>query len=146
MFQDFNKNKKVENKSLKGYSLVELMLAMFFFAIIAVCLALPFSNSINLSVNDQDVVNANNLAKRYLKSVEIKWQFQPDYDAGSLPALTSEDKGDGRYSVGRSTQIIRKDSDDNVILRRVTIKYSNKSGQVLARLFSDFDRPGASLK
>ncbi len=48
-------NRKINcnNKAKKGYTLLEVIISIMFFAIITVGLSLPFCNSVNLTVDNK---------------------------------------------------------------------------------------------
>jgi Tfp pilus assembly protein PilV len=144
MFQDFCNTSSI--KTFKGYTLLEIAIAILFFSITVVCLSLPISQSISLSASEQDAVNANNLAKVYLKSIELKWQFQADYDIGELPPITSTLTDNGRYTVTVTNQEIARNSSDIIILKRINVKYKDRNNNNLADLFTDINRPESVIK
>jgi len=146
MYQDICSCANNKNKRLKGYTILEMVIATLFFAITVVCLSLPFCESINLSAKDQDIVNANSLAKTYLKAIELKWQFQTNYDAGDLPEITNVETFNDKYSVTAVKQDIAQNSDSIVIVRRVNVKYTDKNNNILVDLFTDFNRPESAIK
>jgi len=144
MFQDSYNNYK--NKTLKGYTLLEIAVAILFFSITVICLSLPLCQSISLSSSEQDMVNANNLARMYLKSIDLKWQFQTDYDQGELPQITSTFTSNDKYNVTTAKQDIAQNSSSIVIVRRVNIEYKDKKNNTLVNLFMDFNRPESTIK
>lgn len=144
MFQDFYD--KVYKKNNPGYTLLEIAIAILFFSITVVCLSLPISQSIGLSASEQNMVNANNLAKVYLKNIELNWQFQANYDIGELPQINSNYTDNGKYTVTVTQQNLAQNSNGIVILRRLNIKYKDNRNNTLADLFVDINRPESVIK
>jgi len=125
-----------------GYSLIEIMMAILFFGVIAVSLSAPMTNSMYLTTNNKTVNNANNLAKTYLKDLEESWKIQADYDDGSLVSLSDYNE-DGKYTIQVNSQTLETDDDSNVILRRITITYEDNNDNILCDLYYDYNRPGS---
>ena len=142
MYQDIFNAKRCK----KGYTLLEIMVAMLFFGIVALALCLPFYRSISLSVKDQDLVNANNLARLYLNDVKIGWNLQSDYDKGNLPTVDSTYTNNGVYTSTVTSTNMATDANGNVILRRIIVNYKDKSKNTLVELYSDYDRPGSTIQ
>lgn len=127
----------------KGYSLVELMMAVLFFGIISLALSPPLTNSMYLTFDNKNINNANNLAKTYLRDVQDSWKIQSNYDQGILINTGSEYTDNGNYTVTINTQDLESDSEANVILRRVNIVYQDSDGNTLCDLYYDYNRPGS---
>lgn len=144
MFQDFCN--QLSKKSNQGYTLLEIAVAILFFSITVVCLSLPIGQSISLSASEQNVVNANNLAKVYLKNIELNWQFQANYDVGALPQITSTYTDNGKYTVTVTQQNLAQNSNGIIILRRINIKYKDNRNNTIADLFVDINRPESVIK
>lgn len=141
MFQDLL-NKKFRKK---GYSLIELMIAVLFLGIIAVALSPPITNSMFLTFDNKNINSANNLAKTYLRDVQDSWKIQADYDMGILVNADSEYTNNGEYTININSQDLETDGDGNVILRRVNIVYQDNDGNTLCNLYFDYNRPGSVL-
>lgn len=141
MFQDLCKKKYNQRYSSNGYTLLEILIAMVFFAIIAVGISLPFSQSISLSAKDQNIINANNLASLYLRDTGLKWAHQIDFDAGQLPAVNSVYTNNGIYTVIPASQDITTNAGGNVIVKRISVEYRDSKGNRLANISSDLYRP-----
>ncbi len=128
-------------KQRKGYSLIELMMAVLFFGIAAVAISPPLTNSMNLTVNDKNINNANNLARSYLRELQDSWKIQSVFDQGVLVAVGDEYTYNGNYNVTVNAQDIESDTGGNVILRRVNIVYTDSNANMLCDLFYDYNRP-----
>jgi prepilin-type N-terminal cleavage/methylation domain-containing protein len=126
----------------KGFSLMEILIAMFIFGIIAMGLALPFQESITLTSKNTAVANANNLARLYLKDTELIWQNQLDFDNQTVPELIDKYTENGLYTVNLTIENLATNKDDIFILKRINIIYSDKNQNQLINIFMDYSRPG----
>jgi len=126
----------------KGFSLMEILIAMFIFGIIAMGLALPFQESITLTSKNTNVANANNLARLYLKDTELIWQNQLDFDTETVPELTDKYTESGLYTVNITIENLATNKDGIFILKRINIIYSDKNQNQLINIFMDYSRPG----
>ena len=140
MYQDISKRSK------KGYTLLEIMIAMLFFGVVALSLSLPFYRSISLSAKDQDIINANNLARLYLNNVDIGWNLQNNYDTGALPTINTVYTNNGAYTVTVTSTNLATDNTGNTSLRRIIVKFKDKYGNTLVDIYSDYDRPGSTIQ
>jgi type II secretory pathway pseudopilin PulG len=149
-FSDFNfrqpMRRTLTDKKSGGYTLLEVMIAIVFFGVVVLGLGLPVTESLNLSSEDQNIVSANNLARVYLKDVELSWLKQSDYDGGEILQISDKYTKNGYFDVNVNTDNIAFNDDGNVLVRRVNIKYTNDSGTCLADIFLDYNRPGSSLE
>ncbi len=130
----------------KAYTLLEVLISMAFFGIIALGLLVPFQESFILTGTNQNIVSANSLAKAYLKDTELKWLTPIEFDTGELPTITPKYTENNIYKVTTTKLDLEQNTTGIVILRRVNIKYKDSSNRLLVDLFFDFSRPGASLK
>jgi len=145
MFQDTLKtDNKHRNQLQKGYTLIEVFIAIMFFGLISLGLSLPFNNSINLTVNNKNINAANNLARSYLKDLEANWRIQDNFKEGNLIEINDVYTDNGKYSVEKSSQVITEDSSGTVMVRRVHIVYKDSKGLVLSDIFYDYNRPGTT--
>jgi len=145
MYQDISKIKNMSKQQhRKGYTLIEVFIAVMFFALIAVGLSLPFSNSISLTVNNKNVNAANNLARSYLKDMEAKWRIQSSFDAGTLIEINNTYTDNGNYSIERSSSIITENNSGIAMVRRIHIIYRDSEGLILSDIFYDYNRPGTT--
>jgi prepilin-type N-terminal cleavage/methylation domain-containing protein len=135
MFQD-SSNKK------RGFTLIEIMFSIMFFAIISLSLSLPFGNSISLTVDSRNINSANNLARSYLKDMEAKWRIQSVFDTGELIPVDTSYTNNGKYLTTVTSQSISEDSAGVVVVRRINVKFQDKKGHYLADIYYDFNRPG----
>ncbi|MEI8388790.1 MAG: hypothetical protein WCG23_02785 [bacterium] len=143
MCQGFLNKKNNFNYSVsKGYTLLEVLISIVFFAIITVGLSLPISSSISLTVDNKNINAANNLARSYLEDVEAKWTIQSNFDAGTLIAVTDVYTNNKKYNVTVTSENISTDNNGVVIVRRINIKYKNTKGKLLTDIYYDYDRPG----
>ncbi len=143
MYPDLsNKKIKSNNNVKKGYTLIEVLISVMFFAIIAVGLSLPFSNSIYLTVDNKNINTANNLARSYLKDTEAVWRIQEDFKEGTLINIDNTYTNNGIYNVTVNSQNICLDENNEVMIRRVNIQYKDSKGNVLTNIFYDYSRPG----
>jgi len=134
---------KINRKSRKtGYTLLEIVISILFFAIITIGLSLPMSNSINLTVDNKKLNTANNLARSYLKNQEAEWSIQNDFDTGQLIDADATYTNNGKYTVTVSYENISADSNGIIVIRRVHIKYLDSKGHTLSDIFYDYNRPG----
>jgi len=142
MSQDFlNKN---QFKSKNGQSLTEIMVAIVFFGLIAVSLSLPLSNSLFATYDNQNINTANTLARSYLKDLQDSWKLQGDFDTGTLITPGTVYTENSKYTVSTTSADIQTDTDGNVLIRRVTVTYSDDNGAVLCELYFDFNRPAGT--
>lgn len=142
MFQDLlNNNGKL--RATDGYTLIEIAVSILIFSIVVLSLSLPFCSSMALSVKDQSIVSAANLARLYFKNTEINWQLQSNYDLGILPAVSATYNNGNAYNVTASTQNLATNSSGNIMIRRVDITYKDLHGNLLGDFFTDFNRPGS---
>ena len=61
-------------KNSKGISLLEIMVSILFFSLIALSLSHTLTASLTLTAHDNNIVKANNLAKLYLEDVAKAWK------------------------------------------------------------------------
>jgi len=139
MSQDLLNN----NLKKKGYTLIEVMIAVMFFAIVVLGLSLPFSNSISLTVDDRNINVSGNLARSYIRDTQTSWNTQNSFDIGQLVSLNNNYTNNGIYKVTVASQAISRDANNNVIVRRLNIKYQDSRGNTLVDMFYDFNRPGS---
>jgi len=140
MYQDMsNKN----NKSRKGFTLVEIAMSMVIFGVVVIMLSLPVYTGLNLLVDDSSIVKANNLAKAYIRDLEDKWKIQMNYDTAELIEVDSAYTNNGKYTVNVAVEDIQTDEDNIVIVRRIKVTYKNQKEEVLTDIFYDFNRPDA---
>ena len=151
MFQDIlNKIKKIKYKfKQQGYTLIEVIIAISFMGIIVASITLPLTESINLTSNNQNITEANNLAKLYIKSLQNYWNTQDAYDNKPPLDITSVHTADGKYNVTLySVENIKEGKDgkgdDIVLVKRARIKYQDQAGNILTDLYFDFNRPSIS--
>jgi len=143
MFRDIlNKKNRIISSGQQGYTLLEIVISIMIFAIIAVGLSLPVSNSVSLTVDNKNINISNNLARSYLKDLEAEWSIQANYDAGQLVAVTDIYTNNGAYTVTVTSDDISADSDGLTVLRRINIKYSDSKGRSLTDIYYDYNRPG----
>ncbi len=140
MCQDFL-SKKILRK--RGYTLIEVVISIMFFAIISLGLSLPFSSSISLTVDDRNINVASNLARSYLKDTESSWKTQNSFDQGELIALNNTYTNNNKYTVTVNSQNISSDVNGNVLVRRISIRYKDNKERDLADIFYDYNRPGS---
>lgn len=131
-----------KRKRREGYTLLEVVISILFFAIIAIGLSLPYCNSISLTVADRNINNSNNLARSYLKEVETEWQIQADFDTGILVEIDENYTENGKYTVNVDSQDIALDNDGIVLIRRINITYFDSAENVLSDIYYDYNRPG----
>jgi prepilin-type N-terminal cleavage/methylation domain-containing protein len=149
LFSKFFKNKKHS----KGYTLIEIMVSMLIFGIVTVSLSLPICQSVYLTVNNEGIVKANNLARLYLKNTEILWKTIGNYDRNVLP-----DSGNSSVAAGQHNITSTAYTDDNnyevkayienlssndlgvTVVKRVRIVYKDTNGKNLADIYMDYDR------
>lgn len=136
MCQDFSSKKE------KGYTLVEVAISILFFAIVALGLSLPFSNSVSLTVDNKNINAANNLARSYLKDTEANWSVQNNFDQGKLIQISNSYNNNSKYTVIVNSQNISTDNNGIVVVRRVNIKYKDNKGNILTDIYYDYNRPG----
>lgn len=142
MFQDLL-NKR---KSHKGMTLLELTISMVIFGILVISINLPLSTGLYLSVDDNNIVKANNIAKTYIKDLENNWKIQLAYDNAELIEVDSTYTDNGKYTVNITSEDIQTNEDGIVVIRRVGVNYKNKEGKTLTDIFYDFNRPGSTAK
>jgi len=144
MHQDLLSNKnKVNIRSQKGYTLLEVAISILFFAIITMGLSLPLNSSINLTVDNRNINAANNLARSYLNDLQAKWVIQSNFDAGELIEATDIYTNNGKYNVTIDSENISSDVNGIVIVRRVNIKYQDSKDNPLTDIYYDYNRPGS---
>ena len=143
MFQDLlnKQNKKTQKYTKPGYTLIEVIMAVVFFGIIALGIGIPFNESMMLSRNDQNIVDANNLARLYLKDTELKWLLQSDFDAGELPELTEKYTANGKYIVTVNQTDVASNTEGIPLVKRVNITYKDNLNTTLVDIFLDYNRP-----
>ena len=138
MFQEH----EIKKYRRKAYTLIEIMISIMFFSIIAVSITLPFTKSISLSVKDQDIIDANNLARSYLRETELLWKQPLQFEQETLPVVDSKYTDNSRFSVVPDPVLdIATNSSGIVVLKRVRIKYQNSRGDYLADLYLDINKP-----
>lgn len=125
----------------KGFTLLEILVSMLIFAAVALSISLPFCESIKLTSNNQNLINANNLAKSYLKSVEINWSKSVDFDLGILPDVTSDYTNNGAYNVTVAQKDLVTNSNNQTIIKRVSVKYKDSKNKNLIDVYMDYNRP-----
>jgi prepilin-type N-terminal cleavage/methylation domain-containing protein len=130
------------SNSRKGFSLIELMIAVVFFGIIATTLSVPISNTLYLNTANGDVNTANSLARSYLEDLRDAWKIRNDFDQGNLIVIEDDYTEQGKYTVTTKVQSIQTDVDGNVLVRRVNVVYKDRNGDILCDISLDFDRPG----
>lgn len=140
MCQDLLNSK---NAKRQGYTLLEVVISVMFFAIVTLGLSLPFSSSISLTVDDRNINVASNLARSYLKDTETSWKTQNSFDNGELIAVGDNYNNNGKYTVAVSSEEIATDTDGNVLIRRINITYKDSNGRNLTDIFYDYNRPGS---
>lgn len=136
-----------------GYTLVEILISMLIFGIVTISLSLPVCQSIYLTVNNENIVKANNLARLYLKDTEVLWSSIADYDLSVLPDSDNEQGQVGSHTVSNSAytddgtfqanvilQDLKTDNSGIVIVKRVRIVYQDMDGKNLADVYMDYDR------
>ncbi len=138
MFRDL-----LNKKYCRGYSLIELMMAVLFFGIVAVALSPPITNSMYLTFDNKNINSANNLAKTYLRDLQDSWKIQADYDQGTLINAGNEYTDNGNYNVAVNSQALETNGNGNVILRRINIVYKDSDGNTLCDIYYDYNRPGS---
>jgi prepilin-type N-terminal cleavage/methylation domain-containing protein len=129
------------NNNQKGYTLLEVLVSVLFFSVIALGLSYSFTNSMFLTSQDKDVIRAQNLARMYLSEVQSSWTQQVDYDGGVLPTVDSTYTDNGRYVVNATSTDMAQNDQGIVIVRQVKIIYENQSGFPMVDLYLDVDRP-----
>ncbi len=129
------------NKNKKGITLLEIMIAVVFFGIIAVGLSLPVSRSLYLTADNKNINVANSLAKSYLNSLQEKWQLIDDFDQGQLVDVDNTYTDNGKFTVTVSSQDLETDSDGTVLIKRVNITYKDGKNDILCNIFYDYSRP-----
>lgn len=138
MFQDSLINNK--NKAREAYTLLEILVATAIFGIIATTIALPLINSMSLSAKDRDIVEANALARKFLKDTEILWQDSDNF-MKEPASIDSSFTKNGKYNVfvdavnGNVTNAL-----GDVVVRRVNVTYRNQQGEVLSNLYLDYSK------
>ena len=142
MYPDFL-NKKVTRRKQSGYTLLEVVISVMFFAIISIGLALPYCNSIALTANNRSINEANNLARSYLKDIESEWGIQSNFDQGTLIEIDDSYTSNGLYSVTVVSDNVATDDNGTVLVRRINIIYSDQKEHVLANIYYDYSRPGS---
>lgn len=130
------------NKSQKGQSILEILIAVTIFGIMAVSLSLPVSSSLYLSVDNKNISTANTLARSYLKDVQDEWKLQSKFDNGILVPLDNVYTDDGIFAVTITTEDIETNDEGFVILRRINISYTDNNENVLCNISHDYNRPG----
>lgn len=130
------------SQAKKGFSLLEIMMSVVIFGIIALGLITPVSNSLYLSANNKSISTAGSLARTYLKDLQSSWKIQRDYDHGTLKELDNTYTNQGKYTVNVTSEDVSSDDDGNVILRRVHVVYKDLGNHTLCDIFYDYDRPG----
>lgn len=136
MFQDFMNNKT------KGQSLIEIMMAMVFFGVIALGLNMPVMNSLFVTHDNKNVNMANSLARSYLREIADEWKLQNNFDNATLAEASSEYTNNGQFNVTTNTENITTDDEGNVLVRRVNIIYTDSANTTLCDIHYDFNRPG----
>lgn len=131
------------NKKREGLSLTEIIIAVAFFGIITVALALPVSNSLFVTYDNESISTANVLARSYLKELQDSWQLQSAYDNGILIPVDDVYTANGKYTVTVSTTDLQANpAGTAVILRRVTVTYQDSSNNTtLCEVYFDYNRP-----
>lgn len=153
-------------KNSEGLTLIEIMVSILFLSLIALSLAHTLTNSLYLSAQDSNIVNATNLSRYYLNEVTQEWQKRlsdataSGFDNPSLPSLgTYTDEGEynltdsyytqnGKYTVHVYTNDLASTYDEDtsstiVTLRRVRIVYYDNLENKLIDLYLDYSRPGS---
>ncbi len=136
-----------------GYTLVEILISMLIFGIVTISLSLPVCQSIYLTVNNENIVKANNLARLYLKDTEVLWSSITDYDLSVLPDSDNEQgqagshtvsnsayTDDGNYKVIVDLQNLKNNDFGVAVVKRVRIVYQDMDGNNLADVYMDYDR------
>lgn len=148
MSQDTYNQVNMVTKRDKGLSLIEMMVALFFFSTIALGLAYSLTGSAFLTAKNQEVITANNLAKLYLNNLNVYWANQEDFDnKNTLPPIdTAEYTNEGRYTAGvipDGVPVTFKDPITNIVtIKRVTVAYYDKeSGKKILQLSKEYCRP-----
>lgn len=143
-------NRKKINLNKKGFTIVEVLIAVVIILIVLSSLSTLMPHSIKVSHDAQDGLKATDLAQKYLEKVKSDFKYTTLYDAavaGTQPPipLTAEYTDNGYYTVATTvtdleTQTIY--STNYVVLKEVNIQYS-KSGSTkpLANLSTMIARP-----
>jgi prepilin-type N-terminal cleavage/methylation domain-containing protein len=142
MYREILNNHKHRNS--KGYTLLEILVAMLFFGILVLSLSHTLTSSFMLTGKDKKIANANNLAIRYLREVELEWRTMNAFDSGTLPDVSNSYTVNGKYYVNVSTQDLVFNQAGDVIVRRVTVKYKSNDltdGDNIVKVYLDFFRP-----
>lgn len=147
---------KISNKNNeKGISLLEIMVSILFFSLIALSLGHTLTGSLYVTARDNDIIKATNLAQQYFSEIEKEWQTQVEFDNPLLPELGDYTDGtsytiedpyftyNDRYTVTVNVNDVSTDRQGNISLRRVEIIYEDNEGNNLINLFMDFARPGS---
>jgi len=134
---------KLNNRSQKGYTLLEVAISILFFAIITMGLSLPLNSSVNLTVDNRNINAANNLARSYLNDLKAKWIIQSNFDAGELIETTDMYTNNGKYNVIIDSENISFDNNGAVVIKRVNIKYQDSKDNPLTDIYYDYNRPGS---
>ena len=134
-------NKSPLYKRQEGYTLLEVIISVMFFAIIAMGLFLPYCNSISLTVDNKNITAANNLARSYLKDIESEWKIQNNFDTGSLIEIDETYTNNGIYIVSVNSEDIATDDEGIVLIRRINITYKDSEENTLSDIYYDYSRP-----
>lgn len=135
---------KSENKkNINGFSILEIVASSLIVCFVAVGISFNIANSLVLSVNNNEVVKANNLAKAYIKDQELKWLLQKDYDKAIPVTVDSTYTDSDTFTVNTNTQNLATNDSNQTIIRRLVVSYKNKKGELLSSIFYDFNRPGS---
>lgn len=137
-----NKRKPEKLNAKRGFTLLEVVISIVFFAIISAGLVLPVSNSISLTVDNKNINASNNLARSYLQDLGSQWSSQSNFEAGELLQLTSTYTDNGKYTVDVNSEDLEINEDGLVLVRRVEIEYKDNKGNILSKIFLDYNRPG----
>lgn len=130
------------NRSKKqGYTLLEIVISIMFFAIIALGLSLPYCNSVSLTVANRNINASSNLARSYLKDIEAEWKIQSNFDDGNLIEVDDSYTDNDKYIVNVNSQDIAIDEEGIVLIRRVNITYKDSKENTLADIYYDYNRP-----
>lgn len=153
----------------QGYTLIEIMISIVFMGVIVLSLSHTFSQSLFLTGKDQQIVLANNTARRFLRDTQMQWRIQSAYDMATLPeeaqdldcqtvALSenlsrkacsvidgSTYQGQDDFSVEVISEDIHVNKHNDVIIRKVSLAYRDSKGAPLVNIYYDFSRPGTQL-
>lgn len=145
MYLDMLNKNMYKLRLQKGFTLVEILMALVVFGIIAIGMILPFSQGLHLTKEDRQMIDASSMAKQYLTAVDEKWRLQQNFDIGDLPAITSQYTNNGEFNLVVSTDDIEISDAGNVVIRRVNVQEKSLDGVILAELFMDYNRPGNTM-